>query len=77
VDEIIEGVSSGIVKQVFVKDGLVGFFAAGTFPHNGQAVFPNQEFLFVQVSDDALSRVGVDGILLPFFTIGAVLKTND
>jgi len=76
-DEVVKGISPGIVKQVLVKDGLVAFLAAGPLPQNSQAVLPSCQTLVIQVSNNPLGRVDVDGVLLPLFTVGAVLKADD
>jgi len=76
-DKIIEGVLPGIVVQVFIKDGLVGFLAVGPFSHNSQALLPNQEFLIIQAREDAFGCFGIEDVLPMFFIIRAVLEVDD
>ena len=77
VDEVVEGVPSRVVKQVLVKNGLVGLRATGSLPLGGEALLPNRELLSVQVLDDAPGRLSIDDVLPTFFTVGAVLKADD
>jgi len=40
-------------------------------------LLPNREFFGVQVLDDAPGCLSIDDVLPAFFTVGAVLKTDD